>query len=359
MERPSRRTVGRASIFRRRGRAVYQRQSGSHRLLLRSGRPGSDRSAPRRAVIRWRVELRGGERLHPVFVSHHDQRLGRLSRARARHGVPPTSRRPASRGQEYLLERRLFHRLSTGEVVDPAWTHFFFPTLAALRRVERARLHAQRRCRSRTRSGAPRRSSWSRRDAAEDGRWPMQHPYPGEVHFDIDDGRGASPVAGSLWSCCVSLEWLSGHSTSEVTTLRTMEPISLTVDDVTYAQLALATIDHSLLKPTLTSDDVRAGCRASPPTIRSSRSVYAPAVCPGSRRRGGSDRHRRRGRNRDQLSARRNSTTATKVFESQRAMEDGAVELDMVLNIGWLLSGENSGWSKATSGRWLTLPATT
>jgi hypothetical protein len=32
------------------------------------------------------------------------------------------------RGEEYLLTRRLFRRLSTGEVVDPAWTRFSFPT---------------------------------------------------------------------------------------------------------------------------------------------------------------------------------------------------------------------------------------
>ena len=31
------------------------------------------------------------------------------------------------RGQEYLLERRLFRRLTTGEVIDPAWTQFSFP----------------------------------------------------------------------------------------------------------------------------------------------------------------------------------------------------------------------------------------
>jgi len=34
------------------------------------------------------------------------------------------------------------------------------------------------------------------------------------------------------------------------------------------------------------------------------------------------------------------NTTATKVFEAERAMADGAVELDMVLNIGRLRSGE-------------------
>src|SRR5205823_13576470 len=33
------------------------------------------------------------------------------------------------RAQEYLLERRLLRRLSTGETIDPAWTQFAFPTL--------------------------------------------------------------------------------------------------------------------------------------------------------------------------------------------------------------------------------------
>jgi len=33
------------------------------------------------------------------------------------------------RGQEYLLERRLLRRLSTGEIINPAWTRFAFPTL--------------------------------------------------------------------------------------------------------------------------------------------------------------------------------------------------------------------------------------
>jgi hypothetical protein len=32
------------------------------------------------------------------------------------------------RGQEYLLERRMFRSRSTGGVIDPAWTQFSFPT---------------------------------------------------------------------------------------------------------------------------------------------------------------------------------------------------------------------------------------
>jgi hypothetical protein len=33
------------------------------------------------------------------------------------------------RGQEYLLERRLLRRLSTGAIIEPAWTQFAFPPL--------------------------------------------------------------------------------------------------------------------------------------------------------------------------------------------------------------------------------------
>jgi hypothetical protein len=33
------------------------------------------------------------------------------------------------RGQEYLLERRLLRRLSTGQIIDPRWVEFAFPTL--------------------------------------------------------------------------------------------------------------------------------------------------------------------------------------------------------------------------------------
>lgn len=33
------------------------------------------------------------------------------------------------RAEEYLLERHLLRRLSTGDIIDPAWTQFAFPTL--------------------------------------------------------------------------------------------------------------------------------------------------------------------------------------------------------------------------------------
>jgi deoxyribose-phosphate aldolase len=114
-----------------------------------------------------------------------------------------------------------------------------------------------------------------------------------------------------------------------------MEPTSLTVADVTYEQLA-GMIDHSLLKPELTLDDVIAGC-----DLADRYSVVSVCVRPAD----------------VALCAERladstvavgtvigfphgDTTTETKVFEAKQAMADGAVELDMVLNYGLLRSGE-------------------
>lgn len=44
-------------------------------------------------------------------------------------GAAPAVARARTRAHEYLLERRLLRRLSTGEVIDPTWTQFAFPPL--------------------------------------------------------------------------------------------------------------------------------------------------------------------------------------------------------------------------------------
>lgn len=44
-------------------------------------------------------------------------------------GATPAITTARRRAQEYLLERRLLRRLSTGEMIDRAWTRFAFPTL--------------------------------------------------------------------------------------------------------------------------------------------------------------------------------------------------------------------------------------
>jgi len=44
-------------------------------------------------------------------------------------GAVPAVTHARSLGQEYLLERRLLRRSSTGEIIEPAWTRFAFPPL--------------------------------------------------------------------------------------------------------------------------------------------------------------------------------------------------------------------------------------
>ena len=44
-------------------------------------------------------------------------------------GARPAVTDARTRAQDYLLERRLLRRLSTGEIVDPSWTRFAFPPL--------------------------------------------------------------------------------------------------------------------------------------------------------------------------------------------------------------------------------------
>ncbi|MGH8947758.1 MAG: hypothetical protein ACRDXF_02775 [Acidimicrobiia bacterium] len=114
------------------------------------------------------------------------------------------------RGQEYLLERRMFHRLSTGEVVDPAWTYFFFPTrwhYDVLRGLDYLRS-----------AGVEPDERWAEaielveKRRGEDGRWTMHYSYPGEVHFDMDEGEGRPSRWITLGALRV-LAWSSGHST--------------------------------------------------------------------------------------------------------------------------------------------------
>jgi len=112
-----------------------------------------------------------------------------------------------------------------------------------------------------------------------------------------------------------------------------MQPSSLTVDDVTYEQLA-GTIDHSLLKPNLTFDDVVAGCALAAEyevvsvCVRPADVPLAVSELKGTGVAVGTVISFPHG----------DSTTSIKVAEADEALDDGAVELDMVLNIGWLLS---------------------
>jgi deoxyribose-phosphate aldolase len=105
---------------------------------------------------------------------------------------------------------------------------------------------------------------------------------------------------------------------------------------ITYEQLAKV-IDHSLLRPELTEADVVAGCELA---ARYHTATVCVKPC-----------HVRLARECLKDSDVRVSTvigfphgsnlTAVKVAEAQQAMDEGAVELDMVMNIGELRSGKS------------------
>ncbi len=91
-------------------------------------------------------------------------------------------------GQEYLMERRMFRRLSTGEVVDDAWTLFSYPTyyyydvLRGLDYLRAAGVLPNERVAEAV--------GLVEKCRGEDGRWPLQNPHPGQLHFDMDEGEG-------------------------------------------------------------------------------------------------------------------------------------------------------------------------
>ena len=108
-----------------------------------------------------------------------------------------------------------------------------------------------------------------------------------------------------------------------------------TYRDLSYEQVAGA-IDHSLLRPELTLADVEAGCElaerygVASVCCRPADVELAARLLDGSRVAVGTVAGFPHG----------SSTTATKTYEALDAIAAGAVEIDMVLNIGWLRSGE-------------------
>ena len=92
------------------------------------------------------------------------------------------------RGEEYLLERKLFRRRSTGDVVDPAWLQFSFPTrwhYDVLRGLEHFRTAGD--------PPDPRLDeaiALLRSKRQPDGTWLLENTHPGAVHFALEDGDG-------------------------------------------------------------------------------------------------------------------------------------------------------------------------
>src|SRR5512144_1131591 len=105
-------------------------------------------------------------------------------------GASPQVTQARLRGQEYLLERRLFHRRSTGEVIQrdrkggADWTRFAFPTwwhydvLRGLEYLRRANVEFDAVAPD-DRLAEAINLVESRRGS--DGRWPLETRYPGQM----------------------------------------------------------------------------------------------------------------------------------------------------------------------------------
>ena len=113
--------------------------------------------------------------------------------------------------------------------------------------------------------------------------------------------------------------------------------MTLTIDGLTDRDIA-KTIDHSLLRPELDDAFVEDGCRlaahydVASVCVRPADVLRARAILDGTDVKVGTTIGFPHG----------NHLTATKVFEAERALADGATELDMVIQIGALKAGRDA-----------------
>ena len=110
------------------------------------------------------------------------------------------------RGEAYMLERRMFRRKSTGEVIDPSWLEFSFPTwyfydvLRGLDYLRDADVTPDERVAEAI--GVVE----GHRDP--DGRWPLQNVHEGVAHIQMEDGEGKPSRWNTLRAMRV-LDWFA------------------------------------------------------------------------------------------------------------------------------------------------------
>jgi hypothetical protein len=164
----------------------------------------------------WNCERINGS-VRSSFASTINVLEGLLEYEKATGGTPESRERRRS-GEEYLLERKLFRRLSTGEVADEQFLRFLHPnrwrydvlrgldyfwSAAAFTgaapdpRLGEAIDHV---CRRRLKEGA----------------WPLDWSLTGRVWFDVDDGSGKPSRWVTLRAMRV-LRWWEAETGSSLT----------------------------------------------------------------------------------------------------------------------------------------------
>jgi len=111
------------------------------------------------------------------------------------------------RAEEYLLERKLMRRKTTGEVIDPAFLQFTYPPqwhYDVLRALDYLRDVGDR--------PDPRIDEaldLVRTKRQPDGRWLLENTHPGKVFFGLEDGDGRPSRWNTLRAMRV-LRWAEG-----------------------------------------------------------------------------------------------------------------------------------------------------
>ena len=112
------------------------------------------------------------------------------------------------RGEGYLLERRLFRRKSTGEIIDPRWLQSSYPHwyhYDILRALDYLRDAGHDPADERIAEAV----SIVEGHRDRDGRWPLQNVHEGQTHLQMDEGEGQP----SRWNTLRALRVLDWHGT--------------------------------------------------------------------------------------------------------------------------------------------------
>lgn len=156
----------------------------------------------------WNCEAENGS-VRSSFATTINVLEGLLAQERAMGGSAKLAA-ARRRGEEYLLERRLFRRRSTGEVVRPDWLRFSYPT-----RWRYDVLRALDYFREAGNEPDPRLEEaidLLRSRPLPDGRWPLENTHPGQVHFSLEEGDGQPSRWNTLRALRV-LRWCERQAT--------------------------------------------------------------------------------------------------------------------------------------------------
>jgi hypothetical protein len=153
----------------------------------------------------WNCEAENGSTV-ASFDSTLDVLEGLREHERVTGGTPESTK-ARRRGEEYLLERSLFRRKSTGEPVTPGYLQFSFPPqwhYDVLRALDHFRAVGD--------VPDPRVDEavdLVRSKRQTDGTWLLENTHRGAVHFELEDGDGRPSRWNTLRALRV-LRWYDG-----------------------------------------------------------------------------------------------------------------------------------------------------